>query len=148
MTDHPATGVASKVAGAAAIATGVATAAGMVEGREWAAIAERAGMPFLMLALLVWAGITTGRWLAPYVVAVVNDHRAFVRSVQEQDAKHTAANEALVAIQAQQAESLSHLHGCVESLKSGVGRMEEQQRETNRLLRAASQTPQPPPGKG
>lgn len=144
MSESPPNGVAGKVAGAAAIATGAATAVGMIEGREWAAVAERAGMPFLMLALLVWASLRVGTWLAPHVVAIVKDHREFVASVQAQDAKHTAANEALVAIQAQQAESLHHLHGCVETLKSGVGRMEEQQRETNRLLRAASQTPHPP----
>jgi hypothetical protein len=123
-------GIASRVAGGAALLTGAGTAVGLAEGREWSAVAERAGLPFLLLLLLVWLAVKVGGWAAPYFRDAFHLHRDFVSSVK--------------AVTEQQAATLERLADGHEALSARLDSVCSEQRETNRLLRAASSTPVPP----
>lgn len=122
--------LASRIAGGAALLTGAGTVAGLAEGREWAAVAERAGLPFLLVLLLVWLAVKIGGWVAPYLRDAFHIHRDFVASVQ--------------AVTQQQAATLERLADGHEQLSQRLDSVCAEQRETNRLLRAASSTPIPP----
>lgn len=137
MNEPNGNGIAGKVAGAGVILTSAATAAGLVSGREWAALAERAGMPFMFAFGAAYLLVVAARFLGPLA-------REFVQSIQEGNRKQAETNAELVKVQGQQAEALDrltsgqeHLHECFEEMKT-------EQRETNRLLRAAAETPYPP----
>ncbi len=128
--DPKPTSAASKITGGAALLTGAGTAAGIFEGREWADVAARAGVPFLVLLLCVYLGLKVGAFLAPYLRDAFSLHRDFVTSVKDVTVKQAAA-----------IERLAEGH---ESLNIRLDAVCTEQRETNRILRAAAQTPIPP----
>lgn len=127
-------GIAGKLAGAGALVTGAATTVGLVAAGEWSALAERAGIPVLFVFLLVWLAVRVGSWAAPYFRDAFNLHKDFVVSVKS-----------AVEQQAQAIRTLADGHA---DLSSRLDSVCTEQRETNRLLRAASQTPQPPVPRG
>jgi hypothetical protein len=124
--------VASRLVGGATLLTGAGTAVGLVEGREWSAVAERAGLPFLILLLLVWLGTKIAGWIAPYARDAFHLHREFVASVKD--------------VTVQQAATLERLADGHDQLSSRLDTVCQEQRETNRLLRQAASTPIPPRG--
>lgn len=124
-----ASSAASKVTGGAAILAGAGTAAGIFEGREWADVAARAGVPFLVLLLCVYLGLKVGSFLAPYLRDAFKLHRDFVVSVKD--------------VTVQQAAAIQRLADGHEQLSGRLDAVCTEQRETNRLLRAAANTPAP-----